>query len=202
MIEPRSLAALLASLSLAACQSLPETVAHPEQQAVSSIPTSPPPAPSSAKAGGVPASPAPDLNLAQASAVRSPAIRIHFDAKHNLPLAEDQAAIEAIAQRLKDNPQQIIRLIGHANDNASAAYNLAIAERRADLLISQLRQRGVARAQIRREASGAEKNPVSCRDESCRQHWRSVEIRFVEGRSSLHPQAPKTHGAAGSPGTP
>lgn len=82
----------------------------------------------------------------------------------------------ALAERLKQDRTQVVMLLGHANDNGSAAYNLAISDGRVAAVATFLRKQGVAIEQVRKEAVGSERNPSNCKSQVCRQRYRSVEI--------------------------
>ncbi len=94
----------------------------------------------------------------------------------------DYAAIEVLrenAQKLKEDPQLVVTLVGHTDNLGSAAYNLAVADRRIEAVSDRLRSLGVARNQIRRLPLGSEdSNKLKCESEACRRLMRKVELVY------------------------
>ncbi|KFB69369.1 MAG: Peptidoglycan-associated lipoprotein precursor [Candidatus Accumulibacter vicinus] len=81
--------------------------------------------------------------------------------------------------KLKENPQLVVILVGHTDNLGSAAYNLAVADRRTEAVSDRLRALGVARNQIRRQPVGSEKNSkLKCDSEACRRTMRRVELVY------------------------
>jgi outer membrane protein OmpA-like peptidoglycan-associated protein len=83
------------------------------------------------------------------------------------------------AQRLKEDPQLVVVLVGHTDNLGSAALNLAVADKRTEAVSERLRSLGVPRNQIRRQAVGSEQSSKSkCDSESCRWSMRRVELVY------------------------
>lgn len=95
---------------------------------------------------------------------------------------KEKFKIDALARRLLDNKNLVATLIGHANDNGSSSFNLAVSDSRVMAVAEQLRKHGVQRSQIRKEALGSEQTPKSCRSAECRQRSRRVEFVFTKQR--------------------
>ena len=92
-----------------------------------------------------------------------------------LKLKEKQK-LEVIAQRLAADPSQRVLLLGHANDNGSSSYNLAVSDSRVTIVADFLRKQGVQSGRIRKQALGSEKVAASCRSSVCRQKSRRVDL--------------------------
>ena len=92
-----------------------------------------------------------------------------------LKLKEKQK-LEVIAQRLAADPSQRVLLLGHANDNGSSSYNLAVSDSRVTVVAEFLRKQGVQSGRIRKQALGSEKVAASCRSSVCRQNSRRVDL--------------------------
>ncbi|HPT50444.1 MAG TPA: OmpA family protein [Accumulibacter sp.] len=94
----------------------------------------------------------------------------------------DYAAIEVLrenAQKLKEDPQLVVTLVGHTDNLGSAAYNLAVADRRIEAVSDRLRSLGVARNQIRRLPLGSEdSSKLKCESDACRRLMRKVELVY------------------------
>lgn len=83
------------------------------------------------------------------------------------------------AARLKENPQQVVTLIGYTDPLGSPSYNLAIAEERMDSVAETLRSLGVARGQIRRVSTGRTMaTAADCNTPACRRQMRRVELIY------------------------
>jgi outer membrane protein OmpA-like peptidoglycan-associated protein len=95
---------------------------------------------------------------------------------------KEKHKIDALAQRLLDDKNLVVTLIGHANDNGGSSFNLAVSDGRVMAVAEQLRKHGVQRSQIRKEALGSERTPKSCRSAECRQRSRRVEFAFSKQR--------------------
>ncbi|WP_291995195.1 OmpA family protein [Candidatus Accumulibacter sp. ACC003] len=83
------------------------------------------------------------------------------------------------ALRLKDEAQLLVTLVGHTDNQGSAAYNLAIADKRTEAVSDKLRALGVPRNQIRRLPVGSEhSSKEACDAEACWQSMRKVELIY------------------------
>ena len=89
-----------------------------------------------------------------------------------------QQKLRAHAQRLQEDPQRVVTLIGHTDNMGSRAYNVAIAEKRIESVSALLRSYGVAKKQMRRYAVGNEQLDKSCQTAACRQKMRRVELSY------------------------
>lgn len=94
----------------------------------------------------------------------------------------EKSKLEAIALRLSEDRALHVLLVGHANDNGSRAYNLAVSDSRVAAVAEYLRKHGIQRERIRTQALGSEKVPASCRSSLCRQKSRRVDVVTSSGR--------------------
>ena len=96
--------------------------------------------------------------------------------------SKEKYKLDSLARRLLDDKNLIPTLIGHANDNGSPSFNLAVSDSRVMAVAEKLRKHGVQRSQIRKKAFGSELTPRSCRSAECRQRSRRVEFIFTKKR--------------------
>lgn len=89
---------------------------------------------------------------------------------------KERQKLEVIAQQLSADRNQHVMLIGHANDNGSSSYNLAVSDSRVVAVAAFLRKHGVQNGRIRTQAQGSEKIPMTCRSSVCRQKSRRVDL--------------------------
>ena len=89
-----------------------------------------------------------------------------------------QEKLRPHAQRLQEDPELVVTLIGHTDNMGSRAYNVAIAEKRIESVSALLRSYGVAKKQIRRYAVGSERGDKACQTAACRQKMRRVELSY------------------------
>lgn len=89
-----------------------------------------------------------------------------------------QDVLRRHAARLKDNPQQVVTLVGYTDPAGSRSYNLAVTEERLNSVAESLRTLGVARGQIRRISAGQAKADGNCDRADCRQQVQRVELIY------------------------
>jgi outer membrane protein OmpA-like peptidoglycan-associated protein len=90
----------------------------------------------------------------------------------------ERGKLTPFAQRLKDDKELDITLIGHTDDNGSLSLNVAVADARIASVSAILKRLGVRTQQIKKKVSGSEKSAGVCRSEACRQKMRRVELVF------------------------
>lgn len=90
--------------------------------------------------------------------------------------------LQALAKLLKAEQGSYVTLIGHANDNGSRSFNLAVADARVQSVSVILKKFGVKPFQIKKRNVGSESLPNACRSVSCRQLMRRVELLFSTAR--------------------
>jgi peptidoglycan-associated lipoprotein len=81
-----------------------------------------------------------------------------------------------IANLLKNNKTMHVILIGHANDNGSSSFNLAVADARVESVSKTLKKHGVRAQQIKKRVIGGEKISRACQSAECRRKMRRVEL--------------------------
>lgn len=135
-----------------------------------------------------------DLNGAQASgafgSVSDPRSIAYFNqiVGDRILFAVDQSTLDATAmatldgqaQWLMTNPEFIALIEGHADEQGTREYNLALGARRAAAVRDYLVSRGVAANRLNTISYGKERPIEICSDESCyRQNRRGVTVLTV-----------------------
>jgi outer membrane protein OmpA-like peptidoglycan-associated protein len=93
--------------------------------------------------------------------------------------SEGSEVLRQNAQKLKEDSTLLVVLVGHTDNLGSAAYNLAVADRRTEAVSERLRSLGVPRNQIRRLPVGSEESSKQkCDSETCRRLMRRVELVY------------------------
>jgi len=103
-------------------------------------------------------------------------IYFEFDSSDVLP--QYRSVVEAHAGYLASNPNVIVTLEGHADERGSREYNLALGERRANAVKSQMTLLGAGNNQIRVVSYGEERPALEGHDDSAWSKNRRVEIRY------------------------
>jgi peptidoglycan-associated lipoprotein len=83
--------------------------------------------------------------------------------------AGERAKVEAVAQHLKQNPNQAVIIEGHCDERGSREYNLALGERRALAVRSYLAGLGIEAERIQTKSMGEESPAAQGHNESA---WR------------------------------
>ena len=87
-----------------------------------------------------------------------------------------RAALAADAEWLKKQPTARILLEGHCDERGTAAYNLALGERRANAAREYLASLGVAENRLQTVSYGKERPFCATQDESCWQQNRRTHV--------------------------
>ncbi|MES2603337.1 MAG: peptidoglycan-associated lipoprotein Pal [Pseudomonadota bacterium] len=156
--------AALLSMSLVACQSTDDATATTETAA---------PAAASTGAGN-----SDGLTAAQRAA-RDAALaktKFYFEFDKSDLSQEDRDALIHHANQLKANPSMRIRLEGHADEQGTREYNLALGERRAQSVERYLQVQGVAANQMETVSYGEERPSDSGTTEAAYSANRRVEM--------------------------
>jgi len=91
--------------------------------------------------------------------------------------AADAAVIARQAEALRDDPDIVVTLRGYADDMSSAAYGLAVGQKRLEAVRMALRSAGISPRRIRTEIHPGElADGATCTDDDCGQHWRRVDM--------------------------
>ncbi|MEL6102831.1 MAG: peptidoglycan-associated lipoprotein Pal [Pseudomonadota bacterium] len=95
-----------------------------------------------------------------------------------------RATLNAQASWLQDNPAYNAVIEGHADEQGTGAYNIALGARRADEVRSYLISRGIADTRLTTISYGKERPLAICSDESCyAQNRRAVTVLATGGTS-------------------
>jgi peptidoglycan-associated lipoprotein len=89
---------------------------------------------------------------------------VHFDTDSYSLNAEAQAALQQQAAWLKQYPEHMVTVEGHADERGTREYNLALGDRRATTVLNYLTALGIDKARLSEVSYGKEK-PV-CPDAS------------------------------------
>jgi peptidoglycan-associated lipoprotein len=95
--------------------------------------------------------------------------RVFFAVDQSVLTPDAQATLRAQAQWLNANPQYSAIIEGHADEQGTREYNLALGERRANAVREFLISQGVAGSRLRTISYGKERPVQVCSNESC---WR------------------------------
>lgn len=156
---------LSGALFLGACGTLDKPVSDPSGQATRRTASEP-----------VAATPAvPNTPFADDASKRT----VYFGFGEASISREGVEVLRQNAVHLKNDPQLVVTMVGHTDNLGSAAYNLAVADRRTEAVSDKLRSFGVPRNQLRRLPLGSEQSAkADCDSEACRQSMRKVELVY------------------------
>lgn len=104
---------------------------------------------------------------------------IYFDYDKDEVKAEYRPLVEAHAKYLQANPNANVILQGNADDSGTREYNLSLGQRRAVAVKKVINLLGVQDKQIETVSYGEEKANNACKDESCKQQDRRVDIVYA-----------------------
>ncbi|MCS6946693.1 MAG: peptidoglycan-associated lipoprotein Pal [Steroidobacteraceae bacterium] len=104
---------------------------------------------------------------------------VYFDFDRAEVRADDLPVVQAHARWLASNPQQRVRLEGHADERGSREYNIGLGERRAQAVRQQMMLQGVADAQLSTVSFGEERPAVAGDDEAAYARNRRVEFVYT-----------------------
>ena len=107
--------------------------------------------------------------------------RVFFDVDSTAVTSEAALILEQQAQWLNQNPEFSVTLEGHADEQGTREYNLALGARRASAVRDFLVGLGVADHRISTVTFGKERPVAVCSNESC---W-SMNRRAVTGLSRV-----------------
>lgn len=94
---------------------------------------------------------------------------------------EGKRTLQSLGGRAKENRRITFTLVGHTDDTGSTEFDIAHAQRRVDLVATELQRQGVGARQIRRISHGSEAiAPFRCSDETCKAQLRRVDVMMEE----------------------
>lgn len=103
--------------------------------------------------------------------------RVLFAVDTSTLTPEGRATLMAQAKWLMDNPEYAAIIEGHADEQGTREYNLALGARRANAVSEFLISQGVAGSRLRTVTYGKERPIAVCSDESCyAQNRRAVTV--------------------------
>ena len=91
-----------------------------------------------------------------------------------------QPVVQAHGQFLQTRPQAQIRIEGNTDERGSREYNLALGDKRAQVVAKQLELMGAKAAQIEAVSYGEERPKAEGHDESAYAENRRADIRYLK----------------------
>jgi peptidoglycan-associated lipoprotein len=92
--------------------------------------------------------------------------------------AEDRRLVEANARYLRDHPDAKVRIEGNADERGSAEYNLALGQRRAEVVARALKAGGVSDERLEAVSYGKEKPRAEGHDEKSWAENRRSDMQY------------------------
>ena len=105
---------------------------------------------------------------------------VYFEFDSHQVSAEGMDVIDAHGRFLANNPNQRLRLEGHADERGSREYNLGLAEQRAQSVSQLLKLQGVGADQIELISYGEELPAAFGHDDEAWQLNRRVELVYID----------------------
>lgn len=103
--------------------------------------------------------------------------RVHFVVDQSTLTDEARGILTGQAAWLKSNPDYAIIIEGHADEQGTREYNIALGARRADSVKNFLIAQGIAGKRMQTVSYGKERPIALCSDESCyTQNRRAVTV--------------------------
>ncbi len=110
--------------------------------------------------------------------------RVLFEVDQHVLTAEAKVVLDQQATWLMDNTEFTAIIEGHADEQGTSAYNLALSGRRANSVIEYIVSRGVASNRLQSLPLGKERPIAICSEESCyTQNRRAVSVVAAGGLS-------------------
>jgi peptidoglycan-associated lipoprotein len=166
--------ALIAAAALAACSSTPIDTKAPVASATS-VPAAPPPAHAAQSAVATVTLDPLDDPKSQLAA-RS----VYFAYDDFTVDPKYQPLVQAHGQFLQTHPAVQIRVEGNADERGSREYNLALGDKRAQIVAKQLELMGAKPAQIEAVSYGEERPKNEGHDEAAWAENRRADIRYMK----------------------
>lgn len=106
--------------------------------------------------------------------------RVHFVVDQWTLSDEARGILNGQAQWLKAHPEYAVTIEGHADEQGTREYNIALGAKRADAVKNYLISQGVAGSHLQTVSYGKEKPIALCSDESCySQNRRAVTVLLI-----------------------
>jgi peptidoglycan-associated lipoprotein len=151
------------ALLLGGCPKRPIVPAAQAPPPVVAAPAPPPSAPAPAPAPATVA-PAPPKEYRAHSALRE----VHFDFDRAIIRPVDAKILDASADWLKTNANQIVLIEGHCDDRGTSEYNMALGERRARAAADYLIGKGIESDRLLLISYGKERPLCEEKSDACR----------------------------------
>jgi peptidoglycan-associated lipoprotein len=103
---------------------------------------------------------------------------VYFDYNEFVIKSEFKNIIEKQSENIKNHKNASVVLEGNADERGSAAYNLALGEKRATSVKKMLVTLGVPSTQIKVVSYGKSKPVMDCHEEKCWQENRRVDFKI------------------------
>jgi len=162
---------LVLALAVAGCPKRPvATVVSapaPVPPSAAAPPTPAAPAPTPPSAAPMPAAPSTPPAAPQEYTANAALKDVYFDFDKANIRPGDARILEAGAEYLKANRDQIVLIEGHCDERGTAEYNLALGERRAKAAMNYLIAQGVDGSRITLVSYGKERPVCTERTEAC-----------------------------------
>src|SRR5262252_9780007 len=157
------------ALLLTGCPKRPAMTQVAAPPPAAPTPAPPPPAPTPAPPPPV-ATPAPPTPAPAPPAdyQPNPALKaVYFDFDKSLIRPGDAKTLDASADWLKANQNQLVRIEGNTDERGTAEYNLALGDRRVKAAMSYLVSKGIAADRMTTVSFGKERPVCTEHNESC-----------------------------------
>lgn len=106
--------------------------------------------------------------------------RVHFVVDQSTLTDEARGILNGQSKWLKANPEYAIIIEGHADEQGTREYNIALGARRAEAVKNYLISQGVAGSHMQTISYGKERPIAVCSDEACyAQNRRAVTVLSV-----------------------
>ena len=102
---------------------------------------------------------------------------VHFEYKLAKIRKEDKSELDALAQKLKEDPNRKVLVEGHCDSRGTANYNMILGERRAKAVKQHLVKTGVPASQIEVTSYGKERQLCTEATDGCWQSNRRVHFQ-------------------------
>ncbi len=110
--------------------------------------------------------------------------RVFFEVDQSTLTAQAMQTLDGQAQWLMTNSQYLIVIEGHADEQGTREYNVALGARRANAVREYLISRGVPGDRLRTISYGKERPVATCADDSCySQNRRAVTVISISALS-------------------
>jgi peptidoglycan-associated lipoprotein len=161
---------------LGGCAGQSETISG-SQEVAKPVPPPPPPPPPE------PPPPPPQEMVAQAAAPPEDPLAwaadladVHFSYNQATISKKDKAALDALVNKMKEDPKRKVLAEGHCDSRGTAKYNMVLGERRAKTVKDYLVKAGVADSQIEVVSYGKERPMCAEATDECFQNNRRVHF--------------------------